>query len=78
MIQERQWIGALRRKFLDGIYRARDREKLELLIEQFENACDLSRGPNPDRAKYWEREALIIRHRLGEHAALPFHEWQRG
>ena len=57
MIADRQWIGAMRSSFRKGQYTAVDKEKLEIKIENYEVACDLSEGKDPKRSAAWHVKA---------------------
>lgn len=44
--------------------KADERDELFRLIHEYETACDLSRGPDPDRAVHWQIVAAGLMKRL--------------
>lgn len=48
-----------------------DHDRFTGLIEDYETAAELSRGPNPNRAAYWEVKAVQARRKLANAIEQP-------
>ncbi len=39
---------------------ARQQSELQRLVDKYEAACELAKGPNPGRSKHWKAEAWTL------------------